>query len=112
MKSEDTVADPLMSVQFYIKSKIFFILCLSYLLISFLLQETLKSVSLPLYGYLKQKNNTNNLKTSEDTVEDPLTSVNFYIKQEFLHFVLQSIYRFHFYCKTRLNLCFYHAMDL
>ena len=101
MTSEDTVEDPLMSVKFYIKSKSFFILCLSYLPISFLLQETLKSVSLPPYGYLRLKNNTNNLKTSEDTVEDPLTSVKFYKKQEFLHFVLQSIYRFNFYCKTR-----------
>ena len=29
MTSEDTVEDPLMSVQFYIKSKSFFILCYS-----------------------------------------------------------------------------------
>ena len=29
MKSEDTVEDPLMSVQFYLKSKSFFISCYS-----------------------------------------------------------------------------------
>ena len=75
MTSEDMVEDPLMSVQFYIKSKVFLFRVTVYLLFSFLLQETLKSVFLPPYGCMKLKNDPNNLMTSEDTVEDPLISV-------------------------------------
>ena len=79
MTSEDMVEDPLMSVQFYINSKVFSFRVTVHLLFSFLLQEMLKSVFLPLYGYLKLKNDTNNLMISEDTVEDPLMSFQFYI---------------------------------
>ena len=75
MTSKDMVEDPLMSAQFYIKSKVFLFRVTVHLLFSFLLQETLKSVFLPPYGCMKLKNDTNNLMTSEDTVEDPLISV-------------------------------------
>ena len=78
--SEDTVEDPLMSVQLYIKSKVFLFRVNVRLLFSFLLQETLKSVFLPPYEYLKLKHDTSYLMTSEDTVEDPLMSVQLYIK--------------------------------
>ena len=82
MKSEDTTEDPLMIVEFYIKSKSFSFRVRVHLLFSFLLHETLKSVFLPSYGYLKLKNDTKFLMTSEDTVEDPLMSVQFYIKSK------------------------------
>ena len=59
MTSEDTVEDPLMSVQFYIKSKVFSFRVTVHLLFSFLLQETLKSVFLPPYDYLTLKIDTN-----------------------------------------------------
>ena len=144
MTSEDTVEDPLMSVQFYIKTKSFFILCYSpstvlifiakdawicisttvwifktkpwhklfddiwrhgwrsvdecsvlykeqkffsfrvtvHLLFSFLLQKTLKSVFLPRYESLKANHDIDYLMTSEDTIEDPLMSVQFHIKRK------------------------------
>ena len=56
MTSEDTVEDPLMSVQFYMKSKVFSIRVTVHLLFSFSFQETLKSVFLSPYEYLKLKN--------------------------------------------------------
>ena len=38
--------------------------------------------------------------TSEDTVEDPLISFQFYTKSKsFFHYVLQSIYSFQFIAK-------------
>ena len=52
------------------------------LLFSFLLQKTLKSVFLPPYESLKINHDTNYLMTSEDTVEDPLMSVQFYKKSK------------------------------
>ena len=82
MKSEDTVEDPLMSVQFYIKSKSFFISCYTPSTVFFLLQKTLKSVFLPRYESLKLKHDTSYLMTSEDKVGDPLVSVHFYIKSK------------------------------
>ena len=114
MTSEETVEDPLMSVEIYIMSKSFFPFRVTvHLLFSFLMQKTLKSVFLPRYEPLKLNHDTKYLMTSEDTVEDSLMSVQFYIKSKsFFHFVLQSIYCFHFYCKRRLNLYFYHAMNL
>ena len=72
-----------MSVQLYIKSKLFSFRVTVHLLFSFLLQESLKSVFLPPCDYLKLKNDTNFLMTSEETVEDPLMSVQFYIKSKF-----------------------------
>ena len=49
---------------------------------SFLLQKTLNSVFLPRYESLKVNHDTNYLMTSEDTVEDPLISVQFYKKSQ------------------------------
>ena len=82
MTSEDTFQDPLISVQFYIKSKVFSFRVTVHLLFSFLLHETLESVFLQPYGYLKIKNDTNYLMKSEDTVEYPLMSVQFYKKSK------------------------------
>ena len=42
------------------------------------MQRRLKSVILPTCDYLKLKIDKNYLMTSEDTVEDPLMSVQFY----------------------------------
>ena len=103
MTSEDTVEDPLMRVQFYIKSKRFPFPVTVHLLFSFLLQKTLKSVFLQGYESLKLNHDTNYLMTSEETVEDPLRSVQFYLNSKFFNFVLQSIYCFRFHCKRRLN---------
>ena len=82
MTSEETVEDPLMSVQFYIKSKIFSFRVTVHLLFSFLLPKTLTTVFLPRYASLKLNHDTNYLMTSEDTVEHPLMSVQFYIKSK------------------------------
>ena len=112
MSSEDTVEDLLMCVQFYIKGKVISIRVAVHLLFSFSLQETLKSVFLPPYEYLKLKNDTNYLLSSEDTVEDPLMSFQLYRKSKIFHSVLQSIYCFHFLLKRRLNLYFYQPMTL
>ena len=96
MTSEDTVEDPLMSVQFYIKSKVFSFRVTVHLLISFILRETLKSVFLPRYESLKLNNDKNYLMNTEDTIEDPLMSVQLYIKSKVFHSLLQSIYCFCF----------------
>ena len=73
----------------------------------FLLQKLLKSVFLTRYESLNLNHDTNCLMKSEETVEDPLMTVEIYIKSKsFFHFVLQSIYCFNFYCKRRLNLYF------
>ena len=101
MESEDTVEDPLMSVQFFINSKNFFISCDTSSTLLIFIAKTLKFVFLPRYESLKLNHDTNYLKTSEDTVEDPLMTVHFYVNsksflQEFFHFVLQSILCFHF----------------
>ena len=82
MTPENTVEDPLMSVQFYIKARLFSFRVTVHLLFSFLLQKVLKSVFLPPYDSLKLNHDTNYLKTSEDTDEEPLMSVEFYIKSE------------------------------
>ena len=86
MSSEDTVEVPLISVQFYIKSKFFSFRVRVNLLFSFFLQKTLKSVFLTPYDSLQLKRDTNYLMTPEDTVEDPLMSVQFYIKARFFSF--------------------------
>ena len=77
MTSEDTVDDPLTSVQFYMKSMVFSFRLTVHLLFSFLLQKTLKSVFLPRYESLKLNHDASYLITSGDTVEYPLMSVNF-----------------------------------
>ena len=51
-----------------------------HLLFSLLLPKKLKSVFLPRYESLKLNHYTNYLMTSEDTVEDPLISFQFFIK--------------------------------
>ena len=82
MTSEDTVEHPLMSVLFYKKSKVISFRETVRLLFSFLLQKTLKSVFLLRYESLKLNHDANHLMTSEDTVEDPLMSVQFYIERK------------------------------
>ena len=94
MTSEETVEDPLMSVQFYIKSMVFSFRVTVHLLFSFLLRKTRKSAFLPRYESLKLNHDTNHLMTSEDTVEDPLMIVQFYItsKSFSISFYSPSIY--------------------
>ena len=82
MTSEDTVEDPSMSVQFYLNSKSFFISYYSPSTVFLFLQKTLEFVFLPCYESLKLNHDTNYLMTSEDTVEDPLMSVQFYINSK------------------------------
>ena len=79
MTSEDTVEDPLMSVEFYINSNSFFISCYRSSNVFILLQKTLESVFLPRYESLKLNHDTKYLMTSECTVEDPLSRVQFYV---------------------------------
>ena len=86
MTSEDTIEDGLMSVQFCIKSKFFSFRVTVQLLFSFLLQETLRPVLLQPYDSLKLNHGTNYLLTSEDTVQDPLMCVQFYIKSKVFSF--------------------------
>ena len=86
MTSEDTVEDPLMSVQFYIRARVFSFRVTIHLLFSFLLHETLKSVFLPRYEPLILNHDTNYLMTSEDMVEDQLMNVQFYIKSKVFSF--------------------------
>ena len=82
MTFEDTVEDPLTSVQFYIKSKSFFISVLQFICFLFLLQKTPKFLFLPAYESLTLKHDTNYLMTSENIVEDLLKSVQFYINSK------------------------------
>ena len=112
MTSEDTAEDPLMSVQFFIKSKSFSFRVTVHLLFSFFLKKTLKSVFLPGYEPLKLNHDTNYLMTSEDTAEDPLMSVQFYIKSKSFSFRVTVHLLFSFFLKRRLNLYLYHPMNL
>ena len=82
MTSEDAVEDPLMGVQYYKKIKSFLFRVTVHLFFSFLLQKTLESVFLPRYESLKLNHGNNYLMKSEDTVEDPLMDVQFYIKHQ------------------------------
>ena len=82
MTTDDTNEDPLMTVQFHIKSKSFSFRVTVYLLFTFLLQKTLKSVFRPCYESLKLNHDTIFLMTSDDTNEDPLMSVQFFIKSK------------------------------
>ena len=108
LTSEDTVDDPLMSVQFFIKIKSVTINPL----FSFLLQKMLKSVFLTPYDSLKLNHDKNSLLTSEDTVDDPLMSVQFFIKSKGFSLRVTVHLLFSIYCIGRLNLYFYHAMIL
>ena len=86
MTSEDTVEDSLMSVQFYIKSKKFFISCYNPSTVIILLQKTLIYIFVQRYEFLKLNHDRNYLMTSEDTAEDPLMSVQFYTKSKVFSF--------------------------
>ena len=106
MTSEDTVEDPLMSVQFYIKSKVFSIRVTAHLLFSISFQEMLKSVFLPPYEYLKLKKDTNYLMSSEDALEDPLMSVQLYIKSKVFSFRVTVYLLFSFLLQETLKSVF------
>ena len=82
MTSEATVEDLLMSAQFYINSKSFFISFYSSSTVFIFIAKTLESVYLPRYEPLKLHHDTNYLMKSEDTVEDPLMSFQFYINSK------------------------------
>ena len=82
MTSEDTVEVPVMCVEFYIKSISFFISCYSPSTVFILMRKTPKSAFHPRYESLKPNHDTNHLMTSEDTVEDPLMSVQFYLNSK------------------------------
>ena len=111
MTSENIVEDLLMSVQFYIKSKSFFISCYSPSTVFILLQKTLESVFLPRYESLKLNHDTNYLMTSEDTVEDPLMRVQFYIKSKSFSFRVTVHLLFSFLLKKRLKSVFLPAYE-
>ena len=83
MTYEATVEDPLVSVQFYIKSKVFSFRVTVHLMFSFFLQETFRSLFQQPYDSLKPNHDKNYLMNSEDTFEDPLRSVNFNLKSNF-----------------------------
>ena len=116
MTSEDTVEDPLMSVEFHIQSKSFSIYRANvtvHLLFQCLLQKTLKSVFLLRYESLKLNYDTKYLMTSEETVKDLLMRVQFYIKRKsFFPFRVTVHILFSFLLQRRLNPYFYHAMNL
>ena len=110
--SEDTVEDPLISVQFYIKSKSVSFRVTVHLLFSILLKKTPKSVFLPPYESLKLNHDTNYLMTSEDTVEDPLMSVQYYINsRSFFSFRVTVRLLFSFLLQKTLKLYFFHPMN-
>ena len=86
------------------RARIFPIRVTVHLLFSFLLQKTLNSVLLPRYKSLKLHHDTNYLMTSEDTVEDPLMSVQFYKKsQNFFPFRFTVHLLFSFLLQKTLN---------
>ena len=106
MTSEDTVEDSLMSVQFYIKSKNFFIMCYSPSTVFIFNEKTLKSAFLPGYDSLKLNHDTKYLMTSEDTVADPLMSVQFYIKSKSFPFRASVHLQFSFFLQKTLKTVF------
>ena len=111
MTSEDTVDDPLTSVQFYIKSMVFSFRLTVHLLFSFLLRKTLKSVFLARYESLKLNHDANYLMTSEDTVEDPLMSVNFTKRARFFSFRVTVHLLFSFLLQKTLTSVFLPPCD-
>ena len=113
MTSEDTVEDPLMIVQFYIKSKIFFISFYSpSTVFSFIAKDAWICIFTTLWIFKTKPRH----KLFDDIWRHVWRSVDersiLYKPQKFFHFVIHSIYCFPFYCKRRLNLYFYHAMNL
>ena len=113
MKSEDTVEDPLMSFQFYINSKSVFISCYSpSTLFVFIATDAWICISTTLWIFkTKPWHKLFDVIWRHGWRSFDECSI-FYKQQKFFHFVLQSIYCFHFYCKRRLNLYFYNAMNL
>ena len=75
-------------------------------------EKTLKSAFLPGYESLKLNHDTKFLMRSEDTVADPLMSVQFYIKSKSFPFRASVHLQFSFFCKRRVKLYFCHAMNL
>ena len=114
MTSEDTaVEDPLMSVQFHIKSKNFIITCyIPSTVFTFIAKEVWICISTTLWIFKTKPW----YKLFDDIWRHGWRSADecsiSYKQQKNFYFVLQSIYCFHFYCKRRLNLYFYHAMNL
>ena len=113
MISEDTVEDPLMSVQFYINSKSFFISCYSSSTVFiFIPKDAEICISSTLWIFITKPWH----KLFDDIWRHGCRSVDecsiLYKELKFFQFVLKSIYCLHFYCKRRLNLYFYHAMNL
>ena len=113
MLSEDTVVDSLMSFQFYINSKSVFISCYSpSTLFIFIAKDAWICISTALWIFKTKAWH----KLFEEIWRHGWRSVDefsiLYQQQECFHFVLQSINSFHFYCNRRLNLPFYHAMNL
>ena len=82
-----------------------------HLLLSFSLQETLKSVFLPPYEYLKLKNDTNYMMSSEDTVEDLLMCVQFYIKGKVFSIRVAVHLLFSFFTQETFKSVFLLAYD-
>ena len=112
-KSEDTVEDPLMSFQSYINSKSVFISCYSpSTLFIFITTDAwiCFSITLWIFGTKPWHKLFDEIWRHGWWCVDEFSIL--YKQQKFFHFVLQSIYCSHFYCKRRLNLYFYHAMNL
>ena len=82
-----------------------------HLLFFFLMQETLKSVFLPPYDSLKLNYDTNYLMTSEDPFEDPLMSVQFYIKSKVFSFRVTVHLLFSFLLHETLKSVFLSLYD-
>ena len=80
MTSEDAIEDPLMSVQFYIKS--FFISYYSPSTVFIFIAKGYKSVFLQRYESLKLHHDRSYIVTFEDTIEDLLMCSVFYKEQE------------------------------
>ena len=97
MTSEDMVEDPLISFQFYKNKKSFFISCYSQPTVFFLIaKDAWICFFVPRYESLKLNHDTNCLMTSDDTNEDPLMSVQFYInsKSFFISFLVHLPFSF------------------
>ena len=91
MTSENTVGRTAEDCSIlYTEPRVFPFRATVHLLFSFLLQKTLKSLFLPRYESLKLNHDTNQLMTSEDTVEDLLMSVQFYINSQSFFFSCYS----------------------
>ena len=86
-----------MTVQFHIRARVFSFRVTVYLLFTFLLQKTLKSVIRPRYGSLELNHDTKFLMTTEDTVVDLLMGVQFSIKSKGFFISCYSLSIFFFF---------------